>query len=182
MPEFFRSYVRTVEKVNDYIGLFAMYLVVAMLGVLLFSTYAKLSGSPSLWTLDMAQFIMVAYYMLGGGYTLRHGDHVRMDLMYGRWSPEKKAQIDVITDLTLIFFLIMLLIGGVSSTLYAIDYGERSFSMWRPYLWPVKVVMTFGVVMALLQAIAFFIKDLDAVLAKRGAESDETLVLKEALS
>ena len=37
---------------------------------------------PPLWTVEMAQFLLAAYYILGGAYTLQLGSHVRMDLLY----------------------------------------------------------------------------------------------------
>ena len=62
------------------VGLFAMYMIFLILGVLVYSSISKSFFDPSLWTLEVAQFTMVAYYLLGGGYTLMKGDHVRMDL------------------------------------------------------------------------------------------------------
>jgi hypothetical protein len=43
-----------------------MYLIFALMGVLLWSSVTKFAGSPALWTLEFAQFIMVGYYLLGG--------------------------------------------------------------------------------------------------------------------
>ena len=57
-------------------------LIFAMLGVLLYSSIMKTFFLPVLWTLEMAQFLMVAYYMLGGGYSMQMDSHVRMDLRY----------------------------------------------------------------------------------------------------
>jgi TRAP-type mannitol/chloroaromatic compound transport system permease small subunit len=57
----------------------------------------------------------------------------------------------------------VLLYGSLSSLTYAFEYGERSYSSWRPYMWPVKVVMTVGIVLMLLQAISQLFKDLAAV-------------------
>ena len=88
------------------------------------------------------------------------GAHVRMDLLYSRWSDRTKAIVDAITALFLLFYLVMLLVGGLSSTGYALQYSERSYSAWRPYMAPVKIVMVFGVTLMLLQAIATFFKDL----------------------
>jgi TRAP-type mannitol/chloroaromatic compound transport system permease small subunit len=111
----------------------------------------KFAGSPALWTLEFAQFIMVGYYLLGGPYSMQMGDHVRMDLVYSMWSPRRKAAIDAVTVLFLLFYLCVLLYGGISSTTYAIEYGERAHSVWRPYMWPVKLVAAIGVFLMLLQ-------------------------------
>ncbi|MCB1490359.1 MAG: TRAP transporter small permease subunit, partial [Rhodobiaceae bacterium] len=86
MPNWIRAYVRWVEGINHAIGRFAMYLLYAMMGVLMWSTISKVTPWPSIWTLEMAQFIMVAYYMLGGPYSLQLDSNVRMDLLYHRWS------------------------------------------------------------------------------------------------
>ena len=112
MPKAIRNYVRFVDSINRVIGLFAMYLVFAMIGILFYSAISKTFFNPSLWTLEMAQFVMVAYYLLGGGYSMQIDAHVRMDLLYGRWSDRTKAAVDAITILFLIFYLMLLLYGA----------------------------------------------------------------------
>ena len=166
MPRAIRAYVRYVEMVNRLIGRFAMYMIFAMIGLLLFSSISKTFFLPAIWTLEMAQFAMAAYYMLGGAYSMQLDAHVRMDLLYGRWSDRGKAFADTITGLCLLFYLVMLLYGGFSSTEYALEYDEVSYSAWAPYMAPIKIIMTFGLVMMLLQVIATFFKDLARVMNK----------------
>jgi len=157
---FLETYIRAVDAFNRRVGRFAMYLIFVLMGVLFWSSISKYAGSPALWTLELAQFIMVGYYLLGGAYSMQMGDHVRMDLIYGAWSPRRKAAIDSVTVLFLIFYLGVLLYGGISSTSYAIEYGERAHSVWRPYMWPVKVVAVAGVLLMLLQTIAELFRDI----------------------
>jgi TRAP-type mannitol/chloroaromatic compound transport system permease small subunit len=166
LAELVRIYIRYVERVNRLVGLFAMYLVFAMIGVLLYSSVMKTVSIPPLWTLEMAQFLIVAYFMLGGGYSLIHDSHVRMDLWYSRWSPRRRAIVDAFTVFFLIFYLGMLLYGGLSSTAYAIRYGETSYSSWAPYMAPIKIVMVVGIALMLLQAIAEFLKSVMAARAE----------------
>jgi TRAP-type mannitol/chloroaromatic compound transport system permease small subunit len=159
MPNAVKLYVRYVEAANRFIGRTVMLLIFAMMGILLYSSVTKAFFIPPLWALEMAQFTMVAYYMLGGAYSMQLGDHVRMDLLYGAWSNRTKARVDAVTILFLIVYLIFLLFGGYSSTLYALEYGERSYSAWRPYMAPIKIVMCIGIFMMLLQSVAEFFKD-----------------------
>ncbi len=160
MPKPIKLFVRSVDAVNRVFGLIAMYLVYAMIGILFFSTISKNFFDPSLWTLEMAQFTMVTYYLLGGGYSMQTGDHVRMDLLYSRWSDRTKAIVDAITVLFLFFYMVLLLFGGISSTRYAIQYGEESYSAWAPPMAPIKIIMCVGITLMLLQVIATFFKDL----------------------
>ncbi|RKF19943.1 TRAP transporter small permease subunit [Alginatibacterium sediminis] len=160
IPKALVGYIKIVEAVNYRVGRFAMYLIIVLIGILFYSAVSKLGHFPSLWTLEMAQFVMVAYYMLGGPYSMQLQSHVRMDLVYGNWSIKTKSMVDAFTICMLIFYLGVLLYGGISSTSYALEYGERSYSAWRPYMAPIKIVMCFSIVLMLLQAFAVLIKDI----------------------
>ena len=160
LPKAIKAYVRFVDRMNQFVGLFAMYMIFAMIAILFYSAISKNFFNPSLWTLEMAQFVMVAYYLLGGGHSMQTDSHVRMDLLYGRWSDRTKAVVDAVTILFLLFYLVLLLYGGLSSTQYALQYGEKSYSSWAPRMAPIKIIMCIGIVLMLLQAIATFFKDL----------------------
>ena len=160
MTRFLRSYIAAVDAINRRLGRGIMYGIFAMMAILLWSSISKSFFTPSLWTLEMAQFAMVAYYILGGPYAIQMGSNVRMDLFYGTWSPNRKAWVDAFTVFFLIFYLGVLLWGGIDSTIYSFQYGgERSPTAWRPYLWPIKCIMVVGIVLMLLQAFSELCKD-----------------------
>ncbi len=180
MQRVIRGYIRAVDATNHRIGRVVMYGIFVLMGILLWSSISKTFFLPTLWTLEMAQFTMVAYYILGGPYSIQLGSNVRMDLLYGNWSVRKKAWFDLFTVLLLIFYLCVLLYGAVSSTAYSLGYWgsepfsylggiligteeagrmERSSSAWRPYMWPVKAVMVLGMFLMLLQCISELLKD-----------------------
>lgn len=175
------AYARLVDRISHAIGLVVMYGVFVLMGILLWSSISKSFFVPSLWTLEMAQFAMVAYYMLGGPYSILAGSNVRMDLFYGNWSLRRKSTIDCVTALFLIFYLGVLLYGALGSTAYSLGYWgtapvefftglitgseeigrmERSSTAWRPYIWPVKLIMIVGLFLMLLQVLSELAKDL----------------------
>jgi len=156
---FVKTYVRVVDAVNYRIGRMMMYSLFVMFAVLLWSSVSKTFFMPSLWTLEIAQFIMVAYYIMGGPYSMQLGANVRMDLFYGNWSLKKRAWVDVFTIFVLIFYLGVLLYGAIDSTTYSFKYNEHSPTAWRPLLWPIKVTMCVGIFLMLLQAISELFKD-----------------------
>ena len=156
-----RGYILVVDTVNRRVGRVIMYGMFAIMAILLWSSLSKTFFNPSLWTLEMAQFAMVGYYILGGPYAIQTDANVRMDLFYGSWSARRKAWFDVFTVFFLLFYLAVLLWGGIDSTIYSFQYGgERSPSAWRPYLWPIKVVMVTGIVLMVFQAVSEFFKDI----------------------
>src|SRR5690606_26185830 len=161
MPKAIRLYVRYVDAMSWGAGLVAMYLIFAMIGILLYASFTEAFTIPAVWTLEMAQFVMAAYYLLGGANALQENAHVRMDLLYyGRWSSRTRAKVDAFTILFLVLYLALLLYGGFSSTHYALQYGEQSYSAWAPYMAPIKIVMTIGIFLTLLQAISMLFKDM----------------------
>ncbi len=172
MPGVIVAYVRIVERVNRAVGRVIMYGIFVMIGILLWSSISKTFFLPSLWTLEMAQFAMVTYYLLGGPYSIQLGSNVRMDLFYGEWSVRKKAKFDCFTILFLILFLGVLLYGAYESTSYSLQYSERSATAWRPYMWPIKITMCTAIFLMLLQAFAELFKDIARL---RGTEISTSL-------
>lgn len=161
MPKAIRLYVRTIDKISTYVGTVSMYLVFAMMGILLYGSIARtVFNSPQIWAMEMAQFSMAAYYLLGGGFSMLLRAHVRMDVLYSRWTPKTKATMDAITSFFLLFYLGCLLYGGISSTAYSIEYGQRNYSAWNPPMSPIKIIMCIGILLMLLQSLANFFKDL----------------------
>lgn len=172
--------MRYVDAINRVVGRFALYLIFAMMGILLYAAISRtVFDFPLIWAVEMAQMTMAAYYLLGGGYSMQLNAHVRMDLLYGRWSIKRKAFTDSITAFCLVFYLIFLLYGGISSTQYALEYNQKNYSVWAPPMAPIKIVMTFGILLMLVQAISIFFKDLARV---RGLDIDETANQEEKTS
>ena len=129
MPKPFLLYVKYVDYVSEKVGRIAMLLVFVMIGVLLLDAVTRnVINIPQSWCVEMAQFTMAAYYILGGPYSMQLGDHVRMDLIYDRVSETMKAKLDVATSGCLLFYLSTLLFGSISSTIYAIETGSTESS------------------------------------------------------
>lgn len=190
MPKTILLYIRMVDAMNRFIGRIAMYLVFALIAVLLWSSASKVFMTPSMWTLETAQFVMMAYFVLGGPYSIQLGSNVRMDLFYGDWSLKTKAWVDAFTVFFLLFYLGVLLYGGLVSTAYSLGYFgsepfdfflnlawtfltegpssageelgflERSSTAWRPMMWPIKVVLCVGIFLMILQTLAEFFRDI----------------------
>jgi TRAP-type mannitol/chloroaromatic compound transport system permease small subunit len=159
MPKPILIYIGWVDAIGRWVGRFAMVLFFVMAAVMLWSTISRaVFGAPVNWALETTQFLLSAYYLLGGAYSLQHNAHVRMDLFYSRLEPRARAMTDAITILFVVFFLGVLLWGAVSSTQYAIQYNQKNYSAWSPVLWPVKAAMTLGIFLMLLQVIAQFFR------------------------
>lgn len=161
MPRFIKVYVRWIDALNRRVGAVVMYMIFAMMGVLLVASISRyFFNAPFVWVVEFSQFMMAAYYMLGGALSMQLGAHVRMDVLYERWRPRTQGFWDSLTAFFLVFYLVVLLRGGIMSTHYSYTTGQTNYSAWAPLMWPIKAIMVTGIVLMLLQAVAMFFRDL----------------------
>jgi TRAP-type mannitol/chloroaromatic compound transport system permease small subunit len=159
MPTVIERYVRSMDRISDWVGTFAMYLIYVMIAVLLFDVVTdKFLGMTQNWIIEFAQFTLAAFYFMGGAKTLKDNDHVRMDLIYANLTERGKARVDAVTIFFLIFYLAILLWGSVSSFIYSWETDQRLPSLWAPSLVPIKALMVACIVLMLLQSIALFFR------------------------
>ena len=167
MNKVIRGYVKGVTATSIAVGEVAKYIVFGMIGILFFETVSRTAfNHPWIWSVEMAQFVMAAYYTLGGAWTLLKDGHVRMDLAYGKWSTRNKALADMLTFVLIMLYLVLLLLGGFISLEYSMKYHQKSYSSWAPPVTPIKIIMLFGMTLMALQVIAEFFKDLAKVRGK----------------
>jgi len=159
MQHLIRSYVRIVDRMSDYVGYLAASLIFVMVATLLRDAVTRnVLNIPIHWAIEFTQFTLAAYYFMGGPITLKNNEHVRMDLWYANLSDRGKAKLDLFTVGCLIFYLGVMLVGSISSLQYAIETGERRFSMWNPSVIPIKALLTVCLVLMLMQAFSLVIK------------------------
>jgi TRAP-type mannitol/chloroaromatic compound transport system permease small subunit len=164
MSSVIRSYVRFMDRLADFIGEFAKYLIYLMIGVLLYDVITdKAFGYVQNWTVEMAQFTLAAFYFMAGPKTLKDDTHVRLDLLYATFSERGKALIDMITVWIVIFYLSVMLWGATSSLKYSWMTKQKLPSLWAPSLVPIKVLMVVCIVLMILQCISIFFKDVAKV-------------------
>ena len=161
MPKFISLYIKIVDLICEKVGRFVMYWVFFMMFLLILSFVTRnIINIPLMWIIEMAQFTITAYYLLGGGYSMLTDDHVRMDLFYGKLSKRGKAKMDIFTSIFLIFFLSVLFFGSITSLIYTIETKQKLFTAWAPYVWPIKSLMLLGILLMLLQAFSTLFKDI----------------------
>jgi TRAP-type mannitol/chloroaromatic compound transport system permease small subunit len=160
--------VRITDKISDLTGYLAASLIFVMGAVLIFDAITRnILNMPVHWAIELTQFTLAAYYFMGGPMTLKNNEHVRMDLWYAHLSERGQAKMDLFTVGCLIFYLGVMLAGSISSLQYAIQTGERRFSIWNPSVIPIKALLTACLVLMLLQAFALIFKHIATLRGER---------------
>ena len=164
-----RTLFRIVDCLIDGIGHTVAWLVALLTVVLSYEVFMRyLFGSPTAWAYDVSYMLGGTFFILGAGYTLLRQKHVRVDIIYNRFSARTQALIDVI--LGMVFFFPVWI--GIFYRLfpYVINSwlrGERTLeSFWRPPVYPFKTMMLIGVFLLLLAGLKEFIRSLTVLLGK----------------
>jgi TRAP-type mannitol/chloroaromatic compound transport system permease small subunit len=154
------SISRLIDGLNNRIGHLAYWLT--LIAVLVSSgnaTYLYVFGDSSNAWLELQWYLFSAVFLLCGGYALLHNAHVRIDVVYSRWSRRTQLYIDVFG--TLFFLLPMAIL-----TLYlswpvfmnAFMSKEMSSNAGGLIVWPARLLLPVGFFLLLLQGISELIK------------------------
>lgn len=160
------SIIRMIDTFSDWSGRIIAWLIIPLVGSLTWEVVARyLFGAPTVWAYDVSYMLYGSFFMLGAGYALYRGGHIRTDMLYQNWSPRTQGAIDATCYLVLFFpaMLFLLWMGGQEAW-HSWDIGERSdASPWRPILYPFKAVIPVTAIMLLMQGVSEFLKSVYAV-------------------
>jgi TRAP-type mannitol/chloroaromatic compound transport system permease small subunit len=123
-------------------------------------------NSPTNWVHESMFLMFGMQYMLSGAYAYREDQHVRVDVIYAKFSPRGKAIADIVTSVFFFIFIGTMLVTGYRFAADAVNVGEHSFTEWGIQYWPVKLSMPIGAALLLLQGVAKLLKDILFVMRK----------------
>jgi TRAP-type mannitol/chloroaromatic compound transport system permease small subunit len=157
-----RAIVKKIDIFSEWCGRIFSWFIVAVILLSVFEVFTRrILGKPTIWTHETLSYLFCGSIMLTMAYTLRHKQHVAVDLIYGRFTPKTKAILDIIT---FIFFL------GLFSTIFlwkGIIFAATSWAMWERtpsafnfYVFPAKTLLPIGVFLLLVQGLSDFIKNI----------------------
>ena len=155
------SVIRVIDKISNWSGQIVCWMIIPMVGSLAYEVFARyLFGAPTDWAYDVSYMLYGSFFMLGAGYALFRGGHIRTDMLYEKWSPQTQGRIDAVCYLFLFFpaMLFLFWMGGQEAW-HSWQIGERSDqSPWRPILYPFKAVIPLTAALLLLQGLSELIR------------------------
>lgn len=159
------KFTRAVDFVNDKIGLIANWLVLLSCVISAGNALSRysLNLSSNAW-LEIQWYMFAGMVMLGAAYTLRMNEHVRVDVLYSRYSTRTRLWVDLFGGI--VFLLPMTAIIGWMSwpmLFNSYDIHEMSGNPGGLLRWPAKLMVPLGFLLLTLQGISEVIKRLAAL-------------------
>ncbi len=153
--------LRFIDDLNDWIGKILSYAVFIMFVLVLSEVVRRyFFNSPTVWANELTQLVFGVYVILSGGYILRWGGHVNVDIFYSTLSDRWKAILDIFTSTIFFLFCGMLFVYGGSLAWESLSNFEHSRSAWNPPLYPFKLCIPLAMILLMLQGIAKLIRDI----------------------
>jgi TRAP-type mannitol/chloroaromatic compound transport system permease small subunit len=178
MARFFLRLADYIERFSELSGRLISWLVLAMaliIGYDVTMRYLFQSGSVALQELEWHLFALV--FLLGGAYTLKHDDHVRVDIFYHSrfMGPRQRAVIDLLGSLLfLVPFCLLVISASLPFVVNAYSMGESSPDPGGlPARWLLKAAIPFGFSLLLIQGLALAIRSGGVLLCPGRAATDE---------
>jgi len=173
--------VECINATNEWIGRIFSLGVLLMFVLVIIEVFLRyLFNSPTVWTNELTQMIFGAYIILSGGYILKKGGHVNVDIVFSLLSPRGQAILNLLTFPVFLAFGAMMLIYGSSLAWESMTILERSESAWNPPIYPVKLMIPLGALLLILQALVELKQNISTVRTGRPVESAE-IAEKETL-
>lgn len=157
---FLLSIAKAIDWLNDRVGRAVYWLVLAAVLVSAGNATIRytLNTSSNAW-LEIQWYLFAAVFLLAAGYTLLNNEHIRIDVVIGRFSRRTQAWIDVFGH---VFFLLpmALIILWLSWPVFVTAYttGEMSSDAGGLIRWPARLMIPVGFALLALQGFSQLIK------------------------
>lgn len=169
MPRWMAGAITGIDASSRVIGRIVSWFIVVIMGAMIYEVVARyVFTAPTSWAYDTSRMFSGAAFVLGGGYALAKGVHIRSDFLYRNWSVKTQGRVDTLLYLVF-FFPTMLLLLWVSGdwAWRAVSQSERSVdTTWAPLLGPIKSSLPFGILFLTIQGVSELLKSVYA--ATRG--------------
>ena len=169
-----KAIVTTIEGLTGSVGLLVSLVIIPLVVATCYEVFSRyIFGAPTAWAFELGYILTGTHFLLGAAIALLRESHIRIDLIYARFSPRVKAATDLIFYVCLFLPFLVLLCDSLAE--YAlrsfetgelselekatIETGERTGqSSWNPPIWPFRAIITFSFGLLTLQVVAEILK------------------------
>jgi len=157
-----RNIARKIDALDDRFGRAVSWIMLFMVLVVFMDVVLRyVFRTTTVWLQELEWHLFGIVYMLAAGYTMLYNEHVRVDIVYSKWSVRKKAWSDFILYL-LFFYPSAIMIVWTS-----IPFVRNSFHVYEgspdpggiPLRFLLKSVIIVGFVILMIQAFSQTVKN-----------------------
>lgn len=145
-----------IDHAIDAIGRVAAWATFALVLVMAGNVLLRYGfATGSVWAQELEWHLMSPIALIGMSYALRHGEHVRVDVLYARFGAKAQAAIDLLAALLLIAIALVVvdLSWGYVAQSWRVNEGSANPG-GIPHRWALKALIPLGFLLLALQAVS----------------------------
>jgi len=160
--------IRLIDGLNEFVGRIVSVTAIVFAAIIIYDVMMRyLLGQPTRWSFDVTKQLYGFYFIMLGGYALRHQSHVRVDLVTERLGPQPRRWTEIAGYL--IFFFPFAWIFARTSWDFGMtswNQGEVTYGALQLPVYPLKMAIFVAALLLLIQGISEVLKLLLAKPAK----------------
>lgn len=149
-----KSFLRTIDSISLWTGKASSFIIYLGIVGLVYEVISRyFFASPTVWAHGYSQRLFGSYFILIGAYTLLMNGHIRVDILYQRFSRRKRAFLDVVNYAMLLIWSFVLIKEGIwfFESSWALREADE-MALAHP-VYPVKFLLLIGAILITLQGV-----------------------------
>lgn len=153
-----------LERLVVAVGIAAAMLLVPLVLATTWEVVARYAfGAPTIWAYEVGYLLTGSHFLLGLAYTLRQGEHIRIDVLSAHMAPSTRRRIDAAAYAVVLPLLVWLSVALFNYFMAGYTRGETSGqSALNLPVWPFRAVFVLSFAMFSLQVFCELLKSLMA--------------------
>jgi TRAP-type mannitol/chloroaromatic compound transport system permease small subunit len=158
-----------IERFTDLTGRATSWLVLVIVVLMASNVLLRyLFSYGTVWAQELEWHLLAPLILFGISYALLHGEHVRVDVLYGNFPPRMKLYVDLLSSALSVAISVIIIWLSLKYVLQAYVIGEQSSDPGGlPYRWLLKALIPTGFLFLILQSVALMLATLDKLKALR---------------
>ena len=152
--------IRAIDALNEFVGRIVSVVAVLFALIIIYDVVMRYAfNDPTRWAFDVSKQLYGFYFVMLGGYALRHKAHVRVDILTERFSRGWQRIVDLLGYV--IFFFPFTYVFTTRSWDFAMkswNQGEKTYGAIQMPVYPLKMAMCVAAALLLIQGIAEVLK------------------------
>jgi len=152
------SIVNFVENMNEKLGKYASLIIILIMFIITIETLLRyFFNSPTEWAWPITRQLFAVFTLFGGTLALLYGAHIRVEMLYVRFSPRMKRAANVFAFILFALFLGVLVWQGVIMATQSWTLGERTIGVFKMPVYPLKTLFPICFAIFFIQGIINFL-------------------------
>ncbi|WP_408634380.1 TRAP transporter small permease subunit [Paracoccus onubensis] len=152
--------IRLIDGINEVVGRIVSLVAILFAVIVIYDIFMRNAfGEPTRWAFDVTKHLYGFYFIMLGGYALRHQAHVKVDLVTARLGHNTRRWVEVAGYIIFFFpFAWVFTTRSWDFAMTSFNQREVTYGAVQLPVYPLKIAMFVAAVLLLIQGVSEFLK------------------------